>query len=74
MKAVKARMHRFTGLASAIVAWVALSGSAHIVRAGMIVPAVQVMTGSNGQYLADINGMTLYVFSADQSGSGTSAC
>ena len=40
----------------------------------MIVPAVQVMTGSSGPYLADTNGMTLYVFSADQAGAGSSAC
>ncbi|HTE85877.1 MAG TPA: hypothetical protein VK821_14205 [Dehalococcoidia bacterium] len=35
---------------------------------------VQIMTGSVGQYLADANGMTLYVFSADQANSGASAC
>jgi Raf kinase inhibitor-like YbhB/YbcL family protein len=74
MNAVKARLLRFAGLAIAIVAWLALGGSAHTARAGMVVLAVRVMTGSSGQYLADINGMTLYVFSADQSGSGTSAC
>jgi predicted lipoprotein with Yx(FWY)xxD motif len=31
------------------------------------------MTGSVGQYLADVNGMTLYIFSADQANSGSSA-
>jgi predicted lipoprotein with Yx(FWY)xxD motif len=35
---------------------------------------VQIMTGSVGQYLADANGNTLYVFSADQANSGASAC
>jgi predicted lipoprotein with Yx(FWY)xxD motif len=32
------------------------------------------MTGSRGQYLADANGLTLYVFSGDQANSGSSAC
>jgi predicted lipoprotein with Yx(FWY)xxD motif len=32
------------------------------------------MTGSVGQFIADANGMTLYTFSADQQGSGSSAC
>jgi Raf kinase inhibitor-like YbhB/YbcL family protein len=74
MKAVRARLLRSIGLAVATMACVALGGFAHTARAGMIVPAVQVMAGSSGPYLADLNGMTLYVFSADQLGSGTSAC
>jgi predicted lipoprotein with Yx(FWY)xxD motif len=35
---------------------------------------IQIMTGSVGSYLADANGLTLYVFSGDTANAGTSAC
>jgi predicted lipoprotein with Yx(FWY)xxD motif len=56
------------------VATFPLAGSAHPAFAGSGPPPVQVMTGSAGQYLSDVNGMTLYTFSADQANSGSSAC
>lgn len=58
-----------------LVGFVAAGAAQHasVANAGMAA-SVQIMNGSAGQYLADANGMTLYVFSADQANSGTSAC
>jgi predicted lipoprotein with Yx(FWY)xxD motif len=58
-----------------LIALIAGNGSyrAYRVRA-QTSTTVQIMTGSVGQYLSDVNGMTLYTFSADQANSGSSAC
>jgi predicted lipoprotein with Yx(FWY)xxD motif len=62
-------------LALAVVGSLPLTLFARPVLAGSGPPPVQVMTGSRGQqYLADANGLTLYVFSLDQANSGSSAC